>query len=139
MSKKSKAGGSCPATNVDPDTLIARATAHRWQRRCEAEKVALDPGSKRRARRVYDAVRGLAKSGRISGRAHGRGGQVDTRLRVEHAVVLRRSCAASIRGGGGNAGPELRLAAGVDASTKYREAALAVGLVGERSAAGRPG
>ena len=132
MSKKSKGASKAPGIGtVDPDALIARAPSHRWQRGCEPEEVHLDPDSKRRTQRVHDAVRSLERSGRIGG-AHV---SAATRWTRDYEWNLRSSfidpVTASIRGGGGNSGPEMRLAAGVDASTRYAEAARAVGLVGD--------
>ena len=66
MATKSK-GAKAPGTAVDPETLLARAPSHRWQRGCEPEEVTLDRDSKRRTQRVHDAVRSLERSGRISG------------------------------------------------------------------------
>ena len=130
MAKKSR-GANRPRTAVDPETLIARAPAHRWQRGCEPQEVALDPDSKRKTQRVHDAVRSLERSGRITG-AHV---AAAARWTWDYEWNLRSSfvdpVTASIRGGGGKSGPEMRLAAGVDASTRYREAARAVGMIGD--------
>ena len=94
-----------------------------------AGAVALAPGSPRRTPLVFDAVRELEKSGRITGSHVAAAG----RWTRDYEWSLRGSyvdpATASIRGGGGNSGPEMRLAAGVDASTRYRESAEAVGTV----------
>ena len=133
MSKKPKklADSSVPTPSKDKNAPNSKAPAHRWQRGCESEEVALERGSARRTQRVFDAVKALEKSGRIGG-SHVTA--ADRWVR-DFEWSLRSSyvdpVTASIRGGGGNAGPEMRLAAGVDASTRYRESAQAVGLVGD--------
>ena len=133
MAKKPKklADSPVPTPPKDLNAPNAKAPAHRWQRGCEPEEVALVPGSPRRTQRIHDAVKALEKSGRIGG-VHVTA--ADRWVR-DFEWTMRSSyvdpVTASIRGGGGNSGPELRLAAGVDASTRYREAAQAVGVVGD--------
>ena len=133
MAKKSKVPAAYKDAVESRDTNGPNAVAprERWQRGCEPEQVALVPGSPRRTQIVHDAVRDLEKSGRITG-AHVAAAARWTR---DYEWSLRGSyvdpATASIRGSGGNSGSEMRLAAGVDASTRYRESAQAVGIVGD--------
>ena len=113
---------------TDPSAPNATAPAARWQRGSEPEEVYVVPGTPMRTQRVHDAVRALERSGRCTG-AHV---AAAARWTADYERGMRSSvvdpATASIRGS--NVGPEHRLAAGVDAGTRVREARRAVGESG---------
>lgn len=114
--------------SADPSAPNDVAPRSRWQRGSEPEEVYLNPGVPMRVQRVHDAVRALERTGRCTG-AHVAAAQ---RWTADYERGMRSSCVdpatASIRGT--NVGPEHRLAAGVDAGTRIREARRAVGESG---------
>lgn len=113
-------------------TDIQHAPRERWQHGGDYDVVELDgPVAARRVQRSSGAVDGLRRSGRIGD------GEVAAASRwvADYERSLRSSyvdpATAGIRGGGANAGPELRLLGGIDAAIRRQQVREALGADGE--------